>query len=88
MTSDAQILDRVLSPERGKLSQAAARAWLALDFTDEDRTRMHALALKVQDGTLSKNERADLEAYRRVGRLLDLMHSKARRSLAITRVGA
>jgi uncharacterized protein YnzC (UPF0291/DUF896 family) len=42
---------------------------------------MHELAGKAQDGTLTGAEAAELESYRRVGRLLDLMRSKARRSL-------
>jgi hypothetical protein len=39
------------------------------------------MAVKAQEGNLNHQERIDLNAYRRVGRLLDMMHSKARRSL-------
>ena len=42
---------------------------------------MHELAVKNQDDLLTPQEKAEMENYRRVGFLLDLMHSKARRSL-------
>jgi uncharacterized protein YnzC (UPF0291/DUF896 family) len=42
---------------------------------------MHELAAKNQDDRLTLNEKAEMENYRRVSFLLDLMHSKARRSL-------
>ena len=56
-------------------------AWLKLNFTAHDRTRLHALAQKAQEGSLTPDEATALDNYCRVGRLLDLMHSKARRSL-------
>jgi hypothetical protein len=42
---------------------------------------MHELAEKNQAGELSEDELRALESYRHVGRLLDLMRSKARLSL-------
>jgi hypothetical protein len=42
---------------------------------------MHELAVKNQEDKLTAKERTELENYRRVSFLLDLMHSKARRSL-------
>lgn len=80
-TGEAAILSRLIRPERADLSPEAARSLLKLDFDDLDRTRMHELAGKAQDGMLSSAEEAELENYRRIGRLLDLMRSKARRSL-------
>ena len=80
-TSEVAILSRVIQPDNGSLSAAAARAWLKLDFTDQDRARMHELAVKAQEGTLSAKDEIDLDSYRRAGCLLDMMHSKARHSL-------
>ena len=80
-TSEVAILSRVLQPHNGTLTAAAARAWLKVDFTQEDRELMHELAVKAQAGTLSSEDHTDLETYRRIGRLLDMMHSKARHSL-------
>lgn len=79
---EAAILSRLIRPERADLSPEAARSILKLEFDDEDRARMHALAAKAQRGELTDAEEAELESYRGVGRLLDLMRSKARRSLA------
>jgi hypothetical protein len=42
---------------------------------------MHELVVKNQDDLLTPQERAEMENYRNVGFLLDLMHSKARRTL-------
>ena len=80
-TGEAAILSRLIRPERADLSPEAARSLLKLDFDDHDRARMHELAGKAQDGTLTGADEAELDNYRRVGRLLDLMRSKARRSL-------
>jgi hypothetical protein len=79
--SDAAILSRVVRPDRDDLPAEAARSLLKLGFDDDDRARMHELAVRGQDGALSDTEDLELEGYCRVGRLLDLMHAKARRSL-------
>jgi hypothetical protein len=78
---EAAILGRLIRPERDDLSPDAARSILKLDFDDQDRARMHELALKAQQGALSVADAAELASYRGVGRLLELMRSKARRSL-------
>ena len=80
-SSDVEILSRVIQPKHSNLSAAAARGWLKLDFDQQDRDRMHELALKAQEGSLTPPEEAALDNYRRVGRILDLLHSKARLSL-------
>ena len=58
-----------------------ARAILKLDFDDDERERMHELSRKAQEGTLNAEEQAEIDSYERVGHLLDLLHSKARRTL-------
>lgn len=82
---EAAILSRLIQPERADLSPEAAQSILKLDFDDQDRTRMHELSVKAQSGRLTDSEHAEIESYRRVGRLLDLMRSKARRSLKAAR---
>lgn len=81
-TSEAAIFSRVLEPEKPMLSPDAARSILALDFTQADQERMNALATKARSGTLTKDENEELENYLRVGDLLAIMQSKARRSLS------
>lgn len=80
-SSDVAILERVIRPTQSDLSPSAARSILGLAFPDKDRRRMHELALRGQGGVLTPAERAELDNCRRVGRLLELMQSKARLSL-------
>jgi hypothetical protein len=79
--SESAIWHRLVRPEGGGLSLAAARSLLKLDFDEEDRSRMHELVVKNRDDALNDEEKAELTAYRRVGLLLDLLHSKARTTL-------
>lgn len=78
---EAAILGRLIRPDRDDLSADAARSILKLDFDAEDRARMHELAVKAQQGALVGADEAELASYRGVGRLLELMRSKARLSL-------
>ena len=79
---EAAILARVLHPEQDDLPAAAARALLRLGFDQYDRDRMHDLAVKNQADELTEGERLELESYRRVGRLIDLLCARAEHSLA------
>lgn len=54
---------------------------LGIRFDPRDLDRMHELAEKNHEDRLTPAERSEMENYRRVSFLLDLMHSKARRSL-------
>ena len=80
-SSEAAILGRVIRPDSGDWSHDAARAILSLSFDNGDRERMTALLAKAQEGELAPEESDALEHYRHVGRLLELMKSRARRSL-------
>lgn len=79
--SDAAILSRLLDAEQPMLTQDAAKSILGLEFASSDRDRMNQLAEKSREGSLSEEERDELENYERVGHLLSLMKSKARRTL-------
>jgi len=80
-TSEVAILSRVLKPNTPSLTAAAAKAMLELEFDDADKHRMHQLSSKAQEGTLSRREQQELNNFERVGHLIGLMQSKARRSL-------
>ncbi|MGC1720903.1 MAG: hypothetical protein WA746_18130 [Isosphaeraceae bacterium] len=80
-TSDVAILSRLIRPDDDNLPPQAADAWLAIRFEQSDLDRMHELVTKNQDDKLTHKEKTELENYRRVSFLLDLVHSKARRSL-------
>lgn len=82
--NEAEILARVIVPEQPSLSQDAAKSILSLSFSQGDRDRMHQLVERAQEGTLSLDERAELDSYERVGSLLGILQSKARVSLKRT----
>ncbi len=78
---EAAILTRIAGPDEPALSAAVARGILTLGFSPADKERMHALAAKAREGTLTCDEQAEVEAYSRVGSLLGILKSKARRAL-------
>jgi hypothetical protein len=80
-SSQAAILDRVIQPDSGDWPRAAAEAILAIGFDETDRERMAFLLQKAKAGDLSDEEAEALENYRHIGKLLELMKSRARRSL-------
>src|SRR6185369_9190515 len=78
---EAAILSRVIQPDSGDWSPAAAEAILRIGFNETDRERMTALLEKAKAGELTNDESEALEHYRHIGKLLELMKSRARRSL-------
>ena len=80
-TSEVAIFGRVLEPEEATLDVAAAKAILNLDFQQADKDRMGVLLAKAKKGTLTADEQVEIDNYERVGHMLSLMKSKARRSL-------
>ena len=83
---DAVILDRVVKPNRADLPPEVAQAFLQFEFGPKDRNRMHELSVKAQEGILRADEQAEFESYRRIGYFLDLMRSKARKTLKKAKV--
>jgi hypothetical protein len=77
---EAEIFTRLIRPKE-KVSQAAARALLRLDFDEADQARMHELALKNQADELTPREERELQSFLKVGLFLDLIHTKAKLSL-------
>lgn len=82
-TTEAAIWTRVIHPD-GELSPQTARAVLKLEFDDHDQERAHELALKAQEGTLTPEEQYEIDNYERVGTLLAILKSKARKVLKRT----
>jgi hypothetical protein len=78
---EADVLSRMIQPDEPAFAQEAAEVLLSLSFAKQDLTRMRRLAKKAREGTLSEEERRQADAYERLGSLLGLLHSKARRSL-------
>jgi hypothetical protein len=78
---EAAILTRLVGPDKPVLSAATAKGLLALRFSPADEDRMHALAAQARAGSLTADEQAEVEAYSRIGSLLGILKSKARRAL-------
>lgn len=79
--SEAALWERLLDPAGPELSSEAARYILDLHFPEPDVARMHSLAEKARESTLTLDEHIELDNYERVGHVLSLMKSRARRAL-------
>jgi hypothetical protein len=79
-TTEAAIWARVIHPN-GELTPAVARAILKLEFSDDDRERMHELSQKAQEGTLTSEEQFEIDNFERVGNMLAIWKSHSRRLL-------
>ena len=75
------IKGRIAKPAQADLKPEIARAILTIDFVPEDHRRVDELSAKAQKGTLTPEERAELEEYIRVDLKLTVLRSKARLSL-------
>ena len=79
-TTEADIWEHVIRP-RGKMTVQTARHIVQLDFTPDERSRMHELAEKGQAGVLSPEDESELDHYCRVGTMLSILQSRARQVL-------
>jgi hypothetical protein len=79
--TEAAILDKVVSPGVADLSAEAARGLLALRFDGATTRSIRTLLARNNRGSITAEERLDLEKYLRVGQFLDLVHAKALLSL-------
>jgi hypothetical protein len=76
-----EILIRTIKPAEGNLSIEAARSLLNFRLSPADWERVNELAAGARAGTLTVEERAELDEYERITCLLELLQSKARLSL-------
>jgi hypothetical protein len=79
--SEVAILGRLFVNGKAALTPARARYLLELEFSAEDKARMHELAEKNQEGELTEAERDELLGFAKAGCLLGILHSRARRAL-------
>jgi hypothetical protein len=75
------IWSRVLAPSGQPFPPELAGYVLRLGFGDADRARMGELSDKSQSGSLTADERAELEAYCHAAAFLSVLQSKARVAL-------
>jgi hypothetical protein len=79
--TEADILSEVVAPDQPGLPPESARSILGLRFTPRATLRIRDLLDKNNKGTVTDEERLELERYLRVGSFLDLLQAKARVSL-------
>jgi hypothetical protein len=79
--SEIAIFARLIKADSGDLARDLARYILTLGFDEEFQARLRELAARNQEGGLTPEEQSELQSYVKVGRLLALLQSKARRSL-------
>ena len=72
--SEADILRDVIEGEEGDSSPEVAQSMLRWKFTPRASARMTDLASRNNQGTLSDEERAELEKYLRVGSFINLIN--------------
>ncbi len=78
---EVTILEHLIGPGRGNLPKSLARYILTLKFRPVEIDRINVLSAKAREGTLSQRESDQLDSYLRIGNLVSMMKSKARRSL-------
>ena len=72
---ESSILERlVVSPD-------SAKAVLSMHFSPADEQKMRELMEKNNQGTISPDEQAEMEAFRRIGSFLAIVQAKARLQL-------
>lgn len=79
--TESEILADVIAPDRGDLAAEVAQSVLRWKFTDRALARMNDLADRNNKGTITAQERQDLDKYLRVGNLINILQAKARLSL-------
>ena len=84
-TSEAAIFARLWETANGELSAVLARHILKLGFPEHDKARMHELVVKNQESRISPAEKEELDSYVKVGDLLAILQSKARKLLKKTK---
>jgi hypothetical protein len=78
-TVDSEIFLRLW--DRQRLTRPLARHLLKLSFPPDDEARMRELAEKNREGQITPGELALLDEYVRVGTVLSILQSRARKLL-------
>jgi len=72
---EVSILERLL------VSPDSAQAVLSIRFAPKDETRMRELMEMNNQGTISPDEQAEMEAFRQIGSFLAIVQAQARLQL-------
>ena len=77
----SDVLLRVFDLPRRGMTRALAESILAFDFPEGDAARIEELNVRANEGDLTGEEEAELEAYTNINDLLAYWQSKARQAL-------
>ncbi len=83
--NELEIWNEILGGDDEEMKPSAAKEILAWHFADETQELVDNLATRNNEGTITEAEYATLKNYVHVGRVLSLLHAKAR--LALKRAG-
>lgn len=75
------ILESIIEPQSGTLSEDLAKYILALKFLPEHHALADELSEKAREGTLTEQERANLDELLYANAVIGILQSKARVSL-------
>ena len=81
MSNPSSALERIFRPAEGDLPPELAAYLLKLDFSPADHRRYEQLSERAQQGTLSRDEEAELDDLLTANDVLTILQSKARTSL-------
>jgi len=84
-TSDNEvtILARFLTNGNGPLPKNLARYILNLTISQQDKARMHELAVRNQDDALTPAEKKEMHDFGKAATVLSILKSNARRTLGV-----
>lgn len=81
LNTQSMILSRALSTAAESMSEELARYLLTIKLDPADESRANELAGKAREGVLSAEEQAEIDEYRRVGRVMEILRLRARKTL-------
>ena len=79
--NEVTIFSRLIEHGEVPLTPPTAQYILGLTFPESERRRMHELSMKAQEDKLTKAEKIEIDSYERVGTLLSIWKSQARKVL-------
>lgn len=79
--TESEILSDVLAPDQGDLAPEVAKTILRWKFSEGAVAQIERLATRNRNGTITPEERDQLQRFLRVGSLVNLLQAKARISL-------
>ncbi|MGE3406328.1 MAG: hypothetical protein AB7I37_05890 [Pirellulales bacterium] len=81
LNTQATILTRALGTASAPMTEDLARYLISIKLDPTDEQRANELAEKARQGSLSLVEQAEIDEYRRVGRVMESLRLRAHISL-------